>query len=313
MSATDESAVDDAAEWLCCARAGNFAGAWEASDRIRSRGMVFHDPNCPRHVQCVWNGSNLRGRRVLIRCYHGLGDTLQFIRYAPLVRELAREVIVWSQPELLTLLRSVEGIDRLLPLHDGSPDVRYDVDVEVMELPYLFRTLLDTIPRRVPYLGVSKATLGGSGFRAGLVWRAGIWDERRTLPFELLEPLFAVTDVSWFRLQKEAPAHESDPRLRPVATSSVVETASAMLDLDLVVSIDSMPAHLAGALGRRVWTLLPFDCDWRWMVGRPDSPWYPTMRLIRQPSSGDWRSVVDVVAKDVQLEAKMKLARSHHG
>jgi len=169
------------------------------------------------------------------------------------------------------------------------------MDVEVMELPYVFRTTLATMPRQVPYFSVPPAALEGDGLRVGVAWRAGKWDERRTIPFELLRPLLAIPGVSWCRLQRDAPAGECDPQLRPVDTSTIVNTAGAIRDLDLVLSIDSMPAHLAGALGARVWTLLPFDADWRWLEGRDDSPWYPTMRTFRQSSAGDWRAVVDQV------------------
>lgn len=284
--------LDDAAEWLRCARAGDFEGAWAASDRIRARGAAFHDAECPRHWQSVWDGSDVRGRRVLIRCYHGLGDTIQFVRYVPLLRELAREVIVWAQPELLPLLRTVPGIDRLLPLHGGVPEVRYDVDVEIMELPYVFRTTLCTIPRTVPYVSATPIALDGDGLRVGLVWRAGTWDERRSIAFDLLRPLLAIDGVSWYQLQRDAPVGDVDARLRQVATTTVMNTAGAILALDLVMSIDSMPAHLAGALGTCVWTLLPYHCDWRWMHAREDSPWYPTMRVYRQLSPGDWEPVI---------------------
>src|SRR5690606_19458527 len=129
---TDDTA--DAREWLRLARQGDFVRAWEASDRILQRHAANPDFTKPRHLQSIWTGEPLDGKRVLIRCYHGLGDTIQFIRYAPRVREIAREVIVWAQPSLLPLFASVRGIDRLLPLHDGAPGVEYDVDVEVMEL-----------------------------------------------------------------------------------------------------------------------------------------------------------------------------------
>src|SRR4051794_40051737 len=182
----------DAAEWIRCARRGDFEAAWQISDRIRLRNGANRDPAIPRHFQRVWDGTDLRGRRVLIRCYHGLGDTIQFIRYAPLVASVASEVTVWAQPALLPLLSTVAGIDRLVPLHDGEPDVEYDVDAEVMELPYIFRTTLATVPARVPYVCVesSPSPLAGPSPRVGIVWRAGEWDDRRTIPFEQLDPLF---------------------------------------------------------------------------------------------------------------------------
>jgi hypothetical protein len=284
----------DAREWLRLARRGDLEGAWRVSDRIRQRHARRHDWTIPRHLQHVWDGSALAGRRVLIRCYHGLGDTIQFIRYAPFVRAVAKNVIVWAQPSLLPLLRYVSGIDRLLPLHDGSPDVEYDVDIEVMELPYAFRTTLATIPHDVPYLAAVPLTLGGRRPKVGIVWRAGEWDVRRSIEFQQIGPLLELTHISWYGLQLDTKAtrhanlHELDVR-------GLGRTARAIRAMDLVISIDSMPAHLAGALGVPVWTLLPYAADWRWLEARTDSPWYPTMRLFRQEAPGNWPSVINDV------------------
>jgi hypothetical protein len=252
----------------------------------------------PRHHQTIWDGRELRGRRVLVRCYHGLGDTIQFIRYVPLLRGVARQVIVWAQPRLLSILGTVEGVDRLLPLHDGIPEVDYDVDVEVMELPYIFRTTLSSIPNRVPYLDARPApALAGTGPHVGLVWRGGTWDDTRALPFDCVVSLVERTPVSWHALQYPVWGSEHHDNLRALDCGTIESTASWMRRLDLIVTVDSMAAHLAGALGARVWTLLAADADWRWMRGRRDSPWYPTMRLFRQPAPGDWASVVDEVSR----------------
>jgi hypothetical protein len=288
--------AEDAAEWLARARRGDFETAWRISDRIRSRLTAEQYQAGPRHVQLVWDGSPLHDRRVLIRCYHGLGDTIQFIRYAPAVRVVASSVTVWAQPALLPLLGTVGGIDRLLPLHDGSPGIEYDVDIEVMELPYAFRTTLATIPASVPYLRATPASCSGSGCRIAIAWRAGDWDHRRSIPFELISELFERPGISWFSLQLDRRVHEAHPRLACPDVIGVSATASVMLGMDLVISIDSMSAHLAGALGIAVWTLLPFDADWRWMEGRSDSPWYPTMRLFRQARPGDWGPVIEDVS-----------------
>src|SRR3954447_4672553 len=288
----------DAAEWIRCARRGDFEAAWQISDRIRRRNRGNQDPSIPRHFQRVWAGSDLRGRRVLIRCYHGLGDTIQFIRYAPLVAAVAAEVIVWAQPALLPLLSTVAGIDRLVPLHDGEPDLEYDVDAEVMELPYIFRTTLATVPARVPYVSVEPlpSPLPSPSPRVGIVWRAGEWDERRSIPFEQLDPLFRIPGISWYSLQQTVTSFERHDRVEPLAACDALTTARCMQALDLIVTVDSMPAHLAGALGRPVWTLLAHDADWRWMLGRTDTPWYPTMRLFRQQAAGDWGPVIAQVA-----------------
>lgn len=243
----------------------------------------------------MWRGEPLDGKRVLIRCYHGLGDTIQFIRFVPAVRALAREVTLWVQPPLIPLLEPFPGIDRILPLHDGSPGVDYDVDVEVMELAHVFRATVDTIPRDVPYLAVPRVDLPGPAPRIGIVWRAGDWETRRSLAFERLRPLLDIEGVTWCSLQQNRRSFETHPRLTDVSHDVLHEAARRVTSLDLVISVDSMPAHLAGALGVPVWTLLLKDADWRWIEDRDDSPWYPTMRLFRQQADGDWDGVIERV------------------
>src|SRR5215213_6033437 len=144
-------------DWITAMRRGDFTIAWSISDALLQRRQDQTD--LPRWFQSVWDGNSVVGKRVLLRCYHGLGDTIQFIRYAPLLKEIATEIIVWAQPSLIPLLKTVRGIDRLLPLHDGSPDVEYDVDLELNELPYLFRTTMATVPDGVPYIFVEPASL----------------------------------------------------------------------------------------------------------------------------------------------------------
>ena len=293
--------MDDAAAWLSHARRGDFARAWEASDRALQRHIANPDWTRPRHLQSIWMGEPFEGKHVLVRCYHGLGDTIQFIRYAPLVRATARRVTVWAQPQLVPLLRDVSGIDEALPLHGGAPDVEYDVDVEVMELPFVFRSTLSTIPRVVPYLHAPPAQLPGTSPRVGLVWRAGNWEMQRSMPFQVLRPLLDLEGITWCSVQQNRRPAETHPRLIDVSEDSVVEAASRMAALDLLITVDSMPAHLAGALGVPVWTLLMKDADWRWMQDRDDSPWYPTMRLFRQSSPGAWGELIARVADALRL------------
>jgi hypothetical protein len=283
----------DAATWVREAKCGDFEAAWSTSDRILARHIAHPRADLPRHLQSVWNGTALHGQRVLVRCYHGLGDSVQFIRYVGLARSIAREVTVWAQAALVPLFRTVAGIDRLLPLHDGVPEVDYDVDVEVMELPFVFRTTLSTIPASVPYLTATPASFDdGFGLRVGIVWRAGDWDTRRSIPFEALDQLLNVPGPRWYQLQFGVKPHERHPRLAMTYDTTLLELACLMRGLDLVISIDSLPAHLAGALAVPIWTLLPHDADWRWLEHRCDSPWYPTMRLFRQPALGDWHAVI---------------------
>jgi hypothetical protein len=277
-------------------RRGDFTAAWRLCDAelVRRAGTTCW--HLPRHAQWVWNGEPLDGKRVLIRCYHGLGDTIQFIRYAPLVKRIASRVTVWAQPELFPLLERAAGIDELLPLHDGTPRCDYDAEVELMELPHVFRTTLETILRGTPYLDGGKLPprpVVNDGFRVGIVWRAGAWDESRDVPFDLVKGLAGVPGIALYALQRElAPGEGDAPFVLPPERCEVLGTAQLMRMLDLVISVDSMPAHLAGALGVPVWTLLPANADWRWMENRDDSPWYPTMRLFRQRSPGAWGPVI---------------------
>ena len=292
----------DGTEWVKAMRRGDFAAAWNISDaQLRTRGT--QDPQkLPRHFQNIWDGSSVLGKRVLVRCYHGLGDTIQFIRYAPLLKELAAEVIVWVQPSLIPLLRTVKGIDRLLPLHDGVPEVDYDVDVELGELPHVFRTTITSIPAEVPYIFVEPAVLRRDGrFRVGLIWESGDWNMHRSVPFSEIQRLGQLPGIDWHILQRDHWQAGWDGKLGSIAGGdNPLDDARVMRALDLVITVDTMTAHLAGALGQKVWTLLPFEADWRWMLDRDDSPWYPTMRLFRQKEEGRWDTVIDHILQNLQ-------------
>lgn len=282
-------------------RSGDFEAAWIVSDtvlrkRLQSGQACWH---WPRHLQFVWRGDPLDGRRVLVRCYHGLGDTIHFIRFAEPLRRIAGEVIVWVQPALLPLVARAAGVDRAIPLHDGVVEAEFDIDIELMELPHALRTSAQTIPARVPYLAPIRQTRPlntGQKPRIGIVWEAGDWDRKRSVPIRLFERLSALPWMSLFSLQR-GPARKQAMSIGAVDISSdnVEETAARMQQLDLIISVDTMAAHLAGALGRPTWVLLHADCDWRWMRDRSDSPWYPTMRLFRQQRYGDWNSALDAV------------------
>jgi hypothetical protein len=285
-------------------RRGEFGSAWSISDLLLRR--HFAAPRAaidvPRHQQVIWDGSSLQGQRVLVRCYHGLGDTIQFVRYVPLLTEIAAQVTVWAQPSLIALLSTMYGIDSTIPLHDGTPDCDYEADVEVMELPYVFRTTIETIPARVPYFHVDASPLDDCKMKVGLVWRGGDWDPRRDVPFDLLTQLTELQEISFYVLQQEPTALEHHESLKTILPrgADALTTARVMRGLDLIISIDSMPAHLAGALGVPTWTLLQKDADWRWMSDRTDSPWYPTMRLFRQQEAGDWQPVVAQVQTELR-------------
>jgi hypothetical protein len=283
-------------------RRGDFEAAWRISDRMmRNR----HGQPChalPRHHQWIWDGSPIDDRDVLVRCYHGLGDTIQFWRYLPLLRARARRVTAWAPPRLLPLVATTNACDLLLPLHDGTPGVDYEVDVEIMELPYLFRTRADSVPVTIPYFNVTPLPLPRrrGQLAVGIVWSAGDWNANRSIPIDMLTPLFDLP-VDWYVLQGGAAAAALPHGIGiGVGADDIMEAARAIRSLNLLITIDSMPAHLAGALGTRAWTLLPFDADWRWMIERDDSPWYPTMRLFRQQQPGDWAGVMSEVTAQLR-------------
>lgn len=289
--------------WMRYMRKGAFEDALKISDEdLKSRAgkPCWH---LPRHFQYIWDGTPLHGKRVLVRCYHGLGDTIQFIRYMPLLKAIAKEVIVWAQPPLIPLLKTVQGIDQLLPLHNGTPEAEYDSDVEIMELPHIFRTTPATIPLKIPYMCVEARPLpmDDEELAVGIVWKAGDWDERRSIPFSLVASLAGVKGVKLFIMQGDAVAAGWREGIGTYQGElSLYEYARVVKSLDLLITVDSMPAHLAGALGVPVWNLLHAQADWRWMEDRDDNPWYPTMRLFRQKQAGDWEGVIERVKCELE-------------
>ncbi|MBV9084820.1 MAG: hypothetical protein JOZ62_19250, partial [Acidobacteriaceae bacterium] len=270
-----------AARWNCHMLLGDFESAWCESDAIAARGKP--DPHR------FWDGKPLAGKRILIRCLHGLGDTLQFIRYAPMLRSICPFVAIESQPALLCLMQeSALGNDIFTW---GSPEPHWESQVEVTELPRIFRTTLETIPRCVPYIRASRHTTDGTsrgtgGLRVGLVWESSQYNPARSLPLQFLSEILDVDrnrDVRFFSLQAgEARRHvralDGDVEDLQDANEAVLTTAGHIAGLDLVITVDTMVAHLAAAMGALTWVLVPFQCDWRWMLQRSDSPWYPTMR-----------------------------------
>ncbi|MGE3682245.1 MAG: glycosyltransferase family 9 protein [Bdellovibrionales bacterium] len=240
----------------------------------------------------VWMGKPLEGAAVLIRCHHGLGDTIQFVRFCPLVRQRARRIVVKAQEPLCPLLREVGGIDHVVSLH--APDPPYEVDVEIMELAYIERITLANLPAPVPYLFTRRNSpefKKDERLKVGLTWAVGDFRPERGLPFHALRPILDIPGVRFFSLQRGPPAAQSGGysfALGPEAPEDLEVTAALIREMDFVVTVDTMVAHLAGALGRPVLILLCHNSDWRWMRERRDSPWYPTARLFRQVHPGNW-------------------------
>lgn len=300
---------------------GDFAAGWSDHEWRR---LI---PGGPRRdfPRPAWDGGALESRTILLHAEQGLGDVLQFIRYAPLVKARgAGAVLVECPPALIPLLRSAPGIDRLIPT--GRPDwPAFDRHAPLPSLPALFGTDEDGIPAAVPYLAAepervarwrARLAAGGPGFTVGVVWQGnphGAIDRGRSPPLAAFVPLAAVPGVRLISLQRrdgleQLEARPAGLRLETLdeevdADGAFLDTAAIMECLDLVISSDTAAAHLAGALGRPVWVPLKRVPDWRWLLERADSPWYPTMRLFRQSRAGDWDGVFQALAAALAVRA----------
>jgi hypothetical protein len=278
--------------------AGRFEEAWRESDRIAARSRP--DPHR------FWDGLPFAGKRVLIRCLHGLGDAIQFIRYVRLLRPVASRVTVQTHPELVSLIQGMPCADDVITWSEDGRII-WDQQIEVMELPRVFRTTVETVPAEVPYLSVQPARREhcrvpprpSKTRRIGLQWRSSDYNPERSIPAAELRPILEIPGVDFYTFQRglyRAELHNLDlvRSLHDVSGESpeIVEAAADLMNIDLLITADTMLAHLAGALGIAVWVLLPFAADWRWMLHREHTPWYPTMRLFRQPSPGDWEPAV---------------------
>jgi Flp pilus assembly protein TadD len=262
--------------------------------------------------QPQWDGSELRGRTIYLYPEQGLGDTLQFVRYAPLVAERGGRVIVEHPPELARLIRRMPGISEFASFEGPLPT--FDVHASCLSLPLLFGTEVSSIPARVPYL-MPEAELVkqwnrrfaalGEGLRVGLVWAGNPnnpLDRGRSINLREFGPLAEIPGANFWSLQLEEPAQQLvPPGLRLIDWTDdlhdFADTAALIANLDLVITVETAVAHLAGAMGKRVWVLLRRVPPWRWLMDREDSPWYPTMRLFRQKTRGDWASVIQSVAE----------------
>lgn len=284
-------------------RRGDFHAAWAVSDAVLAARdtAVRDDPVLPYHLRWVWDGRLLDGHRILVRCYHGLGDTLQFCRYLPLLRLRVASLTVEAQPELVALLATLPGLDQVVPFNTASPLGTSDVDVEIMELAHALRLL----PPPPPYLNVMPQRPDGVGLLAGLCWAAGNWEPDRSVPIEMLAPMADLPGLRVVSLQR-GPA-TATVRAGMFATAQdhsmdLMRTARLVAGLDLIVTVDTMIAHLAAALGRPTWLLLKSDADWRW--GDGCSPWYPAVRQFRQSIPGDWTAPIRTLVGELRRRLK---------
>lgn len=288
---------------------GDYERGWRDYEwRWKVRGFPARQRVC---VQPLWDGGPLVGRTILLHAEQGLGDTMQFIRYVDLVAMKGGRVVVECQQELAGLIGRMAGVGEVVTRRQGV--ARFDTHCPLMTLPGLLGTRVGTIPRQVPYLGAEagavrewggKAGAAAGAVRVGLVWAGGAAyrkDGARSMGLGELGALWGVGGVEFYSLQKGPGAEEAAGS--GLAMSDLTgglrdfsDTAALVANLDLVIGVDTSVIHLAGALGKPVWTLLAYASDWRWMREREDSPWYPTMRLFRQRRMGDWGEVVGRVA-----------------
>lgn len=266
--------------------------------------------------QPLWDGSHLEGRTILLHTEQGFGDKIQFIRYTDLVATYGGRLIVECPAPLIRLFESISCIDQLIPPDTSLPE--FDVHAPLISLPWILETTLETIPAKIPYLAAPQSSTKlevscQTELKVGIVWASdpsGKTARKRSCPLSHFLELTNIRGITFYSLQKDLQqtdlAHLKQlPGVQNLShlLNDFADTAAVIAQLDLVITIDTSVAHLAGALGKQVWVLLPFDSDWRWMLHREDSPWYPTMRLFRQPQPGDWPSVFVLVNEALQNSA----------
>lgn len=263
----------------------------------------WHTLKLRPYPQPLWRGEPIPGKTLFVFAEQGLGDTLQFVRYLRLARERVGRIILECQPPLKTLLEQSRCADLVVSTGDCVPE--FDCHLPLLDLPGVFRTTLDTIPAAIPYLTVEKReglpTPASGKPKIGLAWAGNPEfqdDAVRSIPLENLDAIFRTPGASYFSLQLKIPARDeacfrASGILNPMEqVRDFADTAALVSGLDLVISVDTAVAHLAGALGRPVWMFIHRSPDWRWLLGRSDTPWYPTMRLFRQPSDGKWPAAI---------------------
>jgi hypothetical protein len=291
-------------EGLARLRLGDFRGGWPGYEWGWKAG---HRGTERRLARPRWTGAEpLAGKTVLLYAEQGFGDAIQFVRYAPLVAGAGARVVIEAHSSLAALLSGVQNVSSVVSR--GRPLPAFDFHCPLLSLPLAFGTELHTIPARVPYLSAPKARLARwkarlpstEGLRIGLTWSGRkLPDPDRSMALAQLAALLDLPGVHFVSLQKDLrDSDEAALRGRPGLLhlgpdlADFADTAAVIAQLDLVISIDTAVAHLAGALGKPVWILLPFSSDWRWLLDRDDSPWYPTARLFRQDKTRTWDAVI---------------------
>ncbi|HET9404685.1 MAG TPA: tetratricopeptide repeat-containing glycosyltransferase family protein [Burkholderiales bacterium] len=299
---------------------GQFSAGWDAYEwRWQASGFPK-----PEFRQPEWDGSAVDRKTVFLYTEQGFGDAIQFARYATLVAARGAQVILRCPPELTRLLGTVPGVTRTLASQDPMPD--FDFHCPLLSLPRVLRTTVDTIPAAVPYLRAEPEKKdewrkllddGASGIKIGLVWASQSQfpgAELKSMALESLGPLRRLAGATFYSIQMGAAGRQAATPGAPIAVHDLTgrirdftDTAALIDNLDLTLSVDTAVAHLAGAMGKPVWTILPYAADWRWEPRAAPGKWYPTMRLYRQTNRGDWVSVLSQVANDLQQHFHLRL------
>ncbi len=279
--------------WAETMSMGRFEEGWQINDRLGC-----HWPSAHR----LWDGQGINDLNITACLRHGLGDAVQMLRYAPLISRLGGSVRYEVPEPLKPLLAYFDGV-----LDCSNSQISPGTAIEMLELPYLFRTQLTDLPLLTRYLVLPDTLINHCRNlmgptrrrRIGLVWAGGEWDRERWVQFAMLDPLIRDKRFEWWNLQGGSALSEGLGS--PLRTTSgmlgggLIELAATMANLDLVITIDTLAAHMAGAIGIPTWLMLKCEGDWRWMKGRSDSPWYPSLRIFRQLTSGNWKSVIEQI------------------
>ncbi|MFV1977194.1 MAG: glycosyltransferase family 9 protein, partial [Candidatus Scalindua sp.] len=289
----------------------NFKQGWQEYEwRLRIKGRT------PKTLlKPLWDGSSLNGKSILVYTEQGFGDSIQFVRYLPMVKAQNGRVIVECQQSLCRLLKNCDGIDEIIEkTHNDEAPMQIDVHVPLLSLAGIFDVNMDSISSYVPYIKPDPVLVSewntildhDSNFKVGIVWASDPKNKniyhKKSCKLNDFESISGIPGLSFYSLQKgpaSAEVHNSPKGMKIISLDNELndfaDTAAVIANLDLVISVDTAVAHLTGAIGKPVWTLLPFASDWRWLLKHKDSPWYPSMRLFRQYQPGDWGGVFDKV------------------
>jgi uncharacterized protein (TIGR03032 family) len=280
---------------------------------------LFTPFSCP---QPKWNGEDISDKTLLIHTEQGAGDSIQFIRYIPMAAKRCQRIILVCTHSLKPLFETVEGIDQIMQAGEISLSA-FDIYCPLMSLPYIFKTTLETILADIPYLKAAsqpKLKISQTKLKVGIVWAGSPThtnDKNRSCQLIELLPILQIPNITFYSLQKGEKSQElqqipNNIKVKDLESqlNTYADTAAIVNQLDLIIGVDTSVVHVAGALGKPVWTLLCYNPDWRWLLERVDTPWYPTMRLFRQSQPGDWQDVIKQVQQRLSQLAGVKIPES---